>query len=114
MKKYRIDKSRNIGNVVFVVEGGRPDTGGTELRLLKRIFSDIFGYEVRELRRGCDEFIGYGDNLSCYSAIRQLRVICFPACRRMFFSSHVYWEGILNQSLLRWVVQRRVSSRKII
>lgn len=62
MKKYKIDKSKNIGNVIFVVEGGRSDTGGTELRLLKKIFSDIFGYEVRELRRGCDEFIGYGDN----------------------------------------------------
>ncbi len=62
MKKYKIDTSRNIGNVIFVVEGGRPNTGGTELRLLKKIFSDIFNYEVRELRRGCDEFIGYGDN----------------------------------------------------
>lgn len=62
MKKYKIDKSKNIGNVIFVVEGGRPDTGGTELRLLKKIFSDILGYEVQELRRGCDEFIGYGSN----------------------------------------------------
>lgn len=62
MKKYRIDKSKNIGKVIFVVEGGRPETGGTELRLLKKIFSDILNYEVRELRRGCDEFIGYGDN----------------------------------------------------
>ena len=62
MKKYKIDKSKNIGNVIFVVEGGRADTGGTELRLLKKIFSDIFGYEVRELRRNCNEFIGYGNN----------------------------------------------------
>lgn len=62
MKKYRINKSKNIGNVIFVVEGGRPETGGTELRLLKKIFSDIFDYEVKELRRGCDEFIGYGNN----------------------------------------------------
>lgn len=36
MKKYRIDKTKNIGNVIFVVEGGRPETGGTELRLLKK------------------------------------------------------------------------------
>ena len=36
MKKYKIDKTKNIGNVVFVVEGGRSDTGGTELRLLKK------------------------------------------------------------------------------
>ncbi len=64
MKKYRIDKEKNIGNVIFVVEGGRPDTGGTELRLLKKIFSDILGYEVQELRRGCDEFIGHGNNPS--------------------------------------------------
>ena len=62
MKKYRIDKTKNIGNVIFVVEGGRPETGGTELRLLKKIFADILGYEVQELRRGSEEFIGYGQN----------------------------------------------------
>ena len=62
MKKYRIDKDKNIGNVIFVVEGGRPATGGTELRLLKKIFADILGYEVQELRRGSDEFIRYGNN----------------------------------------------------
>ena len=62
MKKYRIDKTKNIGNVIFVVEGGRPETGGTELRLLKKIFADILEYEVKELRRGSDEFIGYGRN----------------------------------------------------
>lgn len=42
MKNYQIDKNKDIGNVIFVVEGGRQDTGGTELRLLKKIFSDIF------------------------------------------------------------------------
>lgn len=62
MKKYRIDKTKNIGNVIFVVEGGRPDTGGTELRLLKKIFADILDYEVQELRRGSEEFIGHGQN----------------------------------------------------
>ena len=61
-KKYRIDKEKVIGNVIFVVEGGRPDTGGTELRLLKSIFADVLGYEVKELRRGEEEFIGYGNN----------------------------------------------------
>ena len=55
MKKYKIDKMKNIGNVIFVVEGGRPETGGTELRLLKKIFADILGYEVQELRRGSEE-----------------------------------------------------------
>lgn len=60
MKHYRIDKTKNIGNVIFVVEGGRPESGGTELRLLKKIFSEILDYEVQELRRGCDEFIGHG------------------------------------------------------
>lgn len=49
MSKYRLEKGKNIGNVIFVVEGGRTDTGGTELRLLRKIFSDILGYEVREL-----------------------------------------------------------------
>ena len=62
MKNYKIDRSKNIGNVIFVVEGGRPETGGTELRLLKKIFADILGYEVQKLRRGCDEFIGHGSN----------------------------------------------------
>lgn len=62
MKKYKIDKTKNIGNVIFVVEGGRPETGGTELRLLKKIFADILGYEVQELRRGSEEFIGHGQN----------------------------------------------------
>ncbi|SEF39938.1 hypothetical protein SAMN04487934_10118 [Eubacterium ruminantium] len=41
MKKYSLDKTKNIGNVIFVVEGGRPETGGTELRLLKK-YSLIF------------------------------------------------------------------------
>lgn len=60
MKKYRIDKTKNIGNVIFVVEGGRPETEGTELRLLKKIFADILEYEVQELRRGSEEFIAHG------------------------------------------------------
>lgn len=62
MRNYKIDKTRNIGNVIFVVEGGRPETGGTELRLLKKIFADILEYEVQELRRGSEEFIGHGRN----------------------------------------------------
>ena len=53
---------KNIGNVIFVVEGGRPETGGTELRLLKKIFADILGYEVQELRRGSEEFIAHGQH----------------------------------------------------
>lgn len=65
MTNYRIDKSKNIGNVIFVVEGGRPETGGTELRLLKKIFSDILDYEVQELRRESDEFIGHGSSPNC-------------------------------------------------
>ena len=60
MKQYRINTNKNIGNVIFIVEGGRPTTGGTELRLLKKIFSDVLGYEVQELRRGCEEFIAHG------------------------------------------------------
>ena len=62
MKTYRIEKTKNVGNVIFVVEGGNSDTGGTELRLLKKIFSDVLGYEVNELRRGSDEFICHGKN----------------------------------------------------
>lgn len=62
MKNYKINKLQNIGNVIFVVEGGRPAMSGTELRLLKKIFSDILEYEVQELQRGCDEFIAHGSN----------------------------------------------------
>lgn len=58
-KKYRIDHERNIGTVLFVVEGGNSE-GGTELRLLKAIFSDLLGFSMKELRRGSDEFIGHG------------------------------------------------------
>ena len=61
-KKYKINVSRNIGKVIFVVEGGRPE-GGTELRLLKAVFTDILGYETHELRRGAgDEFVLHGSN----------------------------------------------------
>lgn len=62
MKTYKINKTKHIGNVIFIVEGGRAQEGGTELRLLKRIFSDILDYEVQELRRGTDEFICHGFN----------------------------------------------------
>ena len=48
--------------MIFVVEGGNSESGGTELRLLKKIFADILGYEVQELRRGSDEFICHGKN----------------------------------------------------
>lgn len=65
MNNYKIDKTKNIGNVIFVVEGGRKDTGGTELRLLKKIFADILEYEVQELRRDSDEFIAHGNNPNC-------------------------------------------------
>lgn len=64
MKNYKIDKTKNIGNVIFVVEGGRAETGGAELRLLKKVFVDIMGYEIQELRRGSEEFIGHGMNSS--------------------------------------------------
>ena len=62
MKKYMIDKTKIVGDVIFVVEGGRPETGGTEIRLLKCIFADILGFEVQELRRGENEFIAHGNN----------------------------------------------------
>lgn len=62
MKKYKLDRTRNIGTVLFVVEGGGTD-GGTELRLLKAIFTNILGYQTKELRRGAeDEFVVHGNN----------------------------------------------------
>ena len=62
MTKYKLDKNKIIGTVIFIVEGGRFKTGGTELDLLKNIFANVLGYEVQELRRGSDEFIGHGEN----------------------------------------------------
>ena len=60
--KYIFDPNRNIGTVIFVVEGGRPEFSGTELKLLKAIFADLLGYEVQELIRGQEEFIAHGSN----------------------------------------------------
>lgn len=61
-KKYKVDRSHNIGTVIFIVEGGGAE-GGTELRLLKAIFTDVLGYETKELRRGADgEFVSHGSN----------------------------------------------------
>jgi hypothetical protein len=51
MKKYKVDKTKIIGNVVFVVEGGRPESGGTELRLLKSIFADVLGYDLFQYKK---------------------------------------------------------------
>lgn len=62
INKYKINHDHNIGTVIFIVEGGRADTGGTELRLLKMIFSDLLNYRVEELRRGTEEFIAHGIN----------------------------------------------------
>lgn len=45
-KKYRINKERNIGTVIFILEGSK-----TEFELLNRIFVDIMGYQLEELRR---------------------------------------------------------------
>ena len=99
MKKYRIDKTKNIGNVIFVVEGGRPETGGTELRLLKKIFADILEYEVQELRRGSEEFIGYGKN----PLFRVLKMILIR-CR-------FYWEKrqklLLDMKYVQLIVKRK-------
>ena len=107
MKKYKIDKSKNIGNVIFVVEGGRTESGGTELRLLKKIFSDILGYEVQELRRGCDEFIGHGSHpqfrvFALNLPKNQLTQLTDEALDGLYrrlneefkVNSHTFWEGM--------------------
>lgn len=62
-KTYKINHNHHIGTVIFVVEGGN-ENGGEELRLLKKIFSNLLGFEMHELRRGTDEFIGYQGNPS--------------------------------------------------
>ncbi|MDI9413433.1 MAG: hypothetical protein QM401_07645 [Bacillota bacterium] len=40
MCKIRLNRNKNIGRVLFIVEGGR-----TEFSLLRRIFCDLLQYE---------------------------------------------------------------------
>ena len=45
-KTYKLDRERNIGTVVFILEGA-----GTEFDLLETVFVKILGYQVEELKR---------------------------------------------------------------
>lgn len=57
-KKYRINKEKNIGRVIFILEGGK-----TEFDLLNRIFVGVMGYQLEELRRTKTEgFVFHGHN----------------------------------------------------
>lgn len=47
-KKYCVHQQKNIGNVIFILEGAK-----TEFDLIKKIFVDILGYELHSLRRTC-------------------------------------------------------------
>lgn len=55
--KYRINKDKNIGNVVFVLEGSK-----TEFNVLETIFVKLLGYEMSELKRKNDGFVFKGKN----------------------------------------------------
>jgi hypothetical protein len=47
MMKFRISKSKNIGKVVYLVEGARK-----EINLIKHLYLNIFDYQVVAWRRG--------------------------------------------------------------
>lgn len=57
-KKYTINKNKNVGNVILVLEGSV-----TEFDLLQKIFVDILGYQFEELRRtNTTGFVLHGHN----------------------------------------------------
>lgn len=57
-KRYTINKNKNIGNVIFILEGSV-----TEFDLLKKVFVDILGYQFEELRRtSTTGFVLHGHN----------------------------------------------------
>lgn len=47
MRKFRINKDKNIGQVVFIVEGAK-----TEFYILYKIFTEIFDYQYETVKRG--------------------------------------------------------------
>lgn len=57
MKTYKLDLEKNIGTVIFILEGRK-----TEFDLLEAIFVNILDYQVQELKRGDTEFILHGTN----------------------------------------------------
>ena len=63
--EIRINKEKNIGNVLFVVEGAK-----TEFSILKKIFVDILGYSYIEKRRGKESrYINQNNPNSCVAVI---------------------------------------------
>lgn len=58
-KTYKLARKRNIGTVIFILEGA-----GTEFDLLETVFVKILGYQVEELKRNepSGDFILRGEN----------------------------------------------------
>lgn len=58
-KMYKVDRERNIGTVIFILEGAK-----TEFDLLETVFVSILGYQVQELKRNSKtgDFILQGHN----------------------------------------------------
>lgn len=54
-KRYRVDKKRNVGTAIFILEGGK-----TEFDILEFVFTKILDYHLVELRRGNTEFLFRG------------------------------------------------------
>ncbi|MHC1773564.1 MAG: hypothetical protein AB9907_17860 [Flexilinea sp.] len=57
MKSFKLNKEKNIGNVIFILEGSR-----TEFVLLETIFVKLLGYSLEQLKRGTDGFVLKGNN----------------------------------------------------
>ena len=58
-KTYKLDRERNIGTVIFILEGAK-----TEFDLLESVFVRLLGYQVEELKRNepSGDFILRGKN----------------------------------------------------
>lgn len=45
-KRFILNRNKNIGSVIFILEGSK-----TEFQLLEKVFVDLLGYQIHELRR---------------------------------------------------------------
>ncbi len=57
VKSYKVNKEKNIGNVIFILEGSK-----TEFNVLETIFVKYLGYEMVKLKRGAGGYVFKGKN----------------------------------------------------
>ncbi len=64
MNKVKINKDKNIGRVIFVVEGSK-----YEINIIKKIFTKIFDYELIVRRNNNNKYLEYNSKLNDYSKV---------------------------------------------